>query len=60
MLCSVTHNSCSVVSLKERINDVSGTGATGAVKKGAGVCVCFVSKVFVFGRVVVGIAVFIV
>lgn len=26
MLCSVTHNSCSVVSLKERINDVSGGG----------------------------------
>lgn len=33
MLCSVTHNSCSVAGLKERINDVSGTGATGAVKK---------------------------
>lgn len=39
VLCSVTHNSCSVVSLKERINDVSGNGTTGAVKK-KGVCVC--------------------
>lgn len=49
MLCGVTHNSCSVVSLKERINDVLRTGATGAVKKkkkNTGVCVCFVSSVF--------------
>lgn len=58
MLCSVTHNSCSVASLKGRINDVSGTGAT--VKKSVGVCVCFVSIVFVFGGFVLGIAVFIV
>lgn len=33
VLCSVTHNSCSVVSLKQRINDVLRTAATGAVKK---------------------------
>lgn len=50
MLYSVTHNSCSVASLKERINDVSGTGET--VKKSVRVCVCvcvcFVSNVFVF------------
>lgn len=39
---------------------MSGTGATGAVKKSAGVCVCFVSNVFVSGRVVLGMAVFIV
>lgn len=61
VLCSVTHNSCSVVSLKERINDVSGNGTTGAVKKkkrSAGVCVCFVSNIFVFGRVVLGMDVF--
>lgn len=61
VLCSVTHNSCSVVSLRrEGINDVSGTGAIGAVRKElAGVCVCFVSSVFVSGRVVSGLAVFI-
>lgn len=39
MLCSVTHNSCSVVSLKERINEVLWTGATRAVKKSVGGCV---------------------
>lgn len=41
MLCSVTPNSCSVASLRERINDVSGTGAT--VKKSSGVVclLCF-------------------
>lgn len=33
MLCSVTHNSCSVVSLKQRINDVLRTAATGVAKK---------------------------
>lgn len=46
MLCSVTHNSCSVASLKGRINDVSGTGAT--VKKSVGVCVSALFPVYLF------------
>lgn len=50
VLCSVTHNSCSVVSLKERINDVSGNGTTGAVKKKKGVqgCVSALFPIYLF------------
>ncbi len=64
VLCSVTHNSCSLVSLNERINDVSSTRATGALRKVC-VCVCvcvfcFVSSVFVLGYIFLEMDVFIV
>lgn len=44
MLCSVTYNSCSVVNLKERIND--GPEQLELWRMIAGDCVCFVSSVF--------------